>query len=62
MIYYWWFIKCVMGFGSVKDGSTCWFSKKFFDIHDFYVSKGGDGYPSSFYSYQCSRCEKEFYI
>lgn len=57
-----WFIKCLMGFGSVKDGSTCWFSNKFFDKHDYPISKGGDGYPAHFHEYECYCCHKKFYI
>lgn len=41
---------------------VCWFSRKFFDIHDYPVSMGGDGLPSHFHTYQCHRCKKEFTI
>ena len=58
----WWFIKCMLGFGTVSDGSVCWFSARFWDIHDYYQSRGGDGHPSHFYEYQCSRCGKKFFI
>jgi hypothetical protein len=30
---------------------TCWFSRKFWDIHYYPVACGGDGYPSHFYEY-----------
>jgi len=40
----------------------CWWSKHFFDIHDYHVGKGGDGFPSHFYEYKCNRCGKTFTI
>jgi hypothetical protein len=58
----WWAIKCLFGFGHVKDGSICWFSDKFFDVHDYHSSKGGDGIPSHFHVYRCSKCFKVFEI
>lgn len=56
------FVKCLLGFGSIKDDSICWFSNKFFDIHDYPINKGGDGTPSHFYVYKCSKCGKSFII
>lgn len=41
---------------------VCEFSKKFWDIHDYKIPKGGDGTPSHFYIYQCYNCGKEFGI
>ena len=59
----WWVIKCLFGFGSVEDGSICWFSKaKFLDAHDYPVHKGGDGEPQHWYTYTCHKCKKEFQI
>lgn len=40
----------------------CWFSRKFFDIHDYKESKGGDGTPMHFYTYTCWNCGKKFTI
>lgn len=40
----------------------CWFSRRFFDVHDYKKSKGGDGVPSHFYTYKCWKCGKEFRI
>ncbi len=40
-----WFVKCLLGFGSVLDGSVCWFSAKFFDVHDYKKRNGGDEVP-----------------
>lgn len=57
-----WFIKCILGQGKVTDNSLCWFSNKFFDIHDYFINKGGDGNPSHFHIYRCSNCKKEFVI
>lgn len=58
----WWFMKGWLGFHGIKDGSTCWFSAHFFEVHDYHEKKGGDGYPMHFYNYTCSRCGKEFFI
>lgn len=58
----WWTIKCLFGFGSVKDGSVCWYSKIFYDIHDYHKHKGGDGVPCHFYTYHCSECDETFTI
>lgn len=58
----WWFIKCLFGFGTIADGSICWFSEEFFDVHDYKVEKGGDGTPSHFYKYTCPNCAKKFGI
>lgn len=41
---------------------VCWFSHKFFDIHDYKIGFGGDGIPSHFYEYTCSNCGEKFYI
>lgn len=58
----WWIIKGFLGFSSVHDGSTCWFSYNYFDVHDYPESKGGDGTPSHFYTYTCPRCNTPFSI
>lgn len=51
---------------SVKPGRVirfvCWFSRKFFDIHDYYESRGGDGIPTHFYIYTCWHCGRRFQI
>lgn len=62
MVKLYWLIKCFFGFGSIKDGSTCWFSKKFFDVHDYIKTKGGDGIPTHFYKYTCPKCKTKFSI
>ena len=41
---------------------VCWFSRKFFNIHDYPRSYGGDGYPSHFYTYRCWNCGRKFGI
>ncbi len=58
----WYAIICPLGFGSIHNGSICWFSKKFFDVHDRPKKKGGDGHPNRFSRYICSNCGKEFSI
>jgi hypothetical protein len=41
---------------------VCWFSARFWDIHDYFVHAGGDGTPSHFYDYHCWNCGKKFNI
>lgn len=41
---------------------VCWFSRRFWDIHDFTKNHGGDGTPSHFYVYRCWNCGKAFEI
>ena len=41
---------------------VCWFSAKFWDIHDYLEQCGGDGTPSHFYDYHCWNCGKKFNI
>jgi hypothetical protein len=65
MIKIWWFIKCLFGFGSVEDGSICWFSSGvpwLFDVHDYPKDKGGDDIPCCFHEYECHKCGKKFGI
>lgn len=57
-----WFLRGLLGLSSVWDYSTCWFSSKFFDVHDYKTDKGGDGTPSHFHEYTCSVCGKRFTI
>jgi hypothetical protein len=40
----------------------CWFSRRFWDIHDYQKEKGGDGVPSHFKTYKCWNCDQEFEI
>lgn len=56
------FIKCLFSFGSIKDNSICWFSAKFWDIHDYKINQGGDGYPTHFFEYTCPNCLTKFTI
>ena len=51
----WWFIKCITGFDNVIDGSTCWFSRKFWDVHDYYSDKGGDDTACHIHTYKIGR-------
>lgn len=39
----------------------CWFSSKFFDIHDYFDGKEFKD-PAHFYDYECERCGKKFTI
>jgi hypothetical protein len=53
-------LKVILGFGKIPD--VCVMSKGRFDFHDYPKNKGGDGYPSHFYTYKCWNCGKEFTI
>ena len=57
-----WYVKGFLGLGTVDDGFICWFSRKFWDIHDYHEFTGGDGIPEHFRIYKCSNCGKEFII
>ena len=41
---------------------VCWFSQKFYDIHDYPTRDGGDGIPSHFHEYRCWNCGNRFTI
>ena len=56
------FIKGLFGFHCVEEGSTCLFSNRFWDIHDYFVVLGGDGEAKHFHTYRCWKCRKEFTI
>lgn len=58
----WYIFLVTFHMATVENGATCWFSKTFWDVHDFYVDCGGDGWPSHFYEYKCWKCGKEFII
>lgn len=47
---------------SIKDDSTCKLSQKYWNVHDYNLSKGGDGQPSHFHEYNCSKCGEKFEI
>lgn len=53
-------LKVVLGFGKIPD--ICIMSNGRLDFHDYPKNKGGDGYPSHFYTYKCRNCGKEFTI
>ena len=57
---FFWFLLCVIGLG--RGPMVCWFSERYFDIHDYKKHKGGDGTPSHFYTYICQWCGKRFEI
>jgi hypothetical protein len=56
------FLRAIFGIHNIKDGTTCEISSKLWDVHDFYESKGGDGYPAHFMEYTCPNCGKKFSI
>jgi alpha-glucosidase (family GH31 glycosyl hydrolase) len=51
----WWPDFCRMKF-------RCWWSKYFWDVHDYHIGKGGDGIPTHFHEYTCQFCNKKFRI
>jgi len=55
-------LKGFLGTHNVNDASTCWFSRYFLDVHDYQESKGGNGYPIHYYTYECPTCGKKFLI
>lgn len=46
----------------IRVPDVCVFSALWWDIHDYPVSKGGDGMPSHFYQYTCWKCHHLFTI
>ncbi len=60
MRYLWWTILCALGLGGTP--AVCWFSLRFFNVHDYPARKGGDGQPTHFYTYHCTRCGSDFII
>ena len=56
----WW--KYLTNTHTVYDGSTCEFSKKFFNIHDYKIGRGGNGHPEHFHEYTCRECGNKFTI
>lgn len=56
-----WF-RAITGLHNVYNGTTCEISNELFDVHDYYIHRGGDGFPSHFYTYKCWNCGKEFII
>lgn len=59
---FWLQLRALFGWHNVDDGSTCEISRELFDVHDYPVEKGGDGYPSHFTPYYCHKCGKRFWI
>lgn len=55
-------MKILFGLGTINDGSICWFSRKFYDVHDYPLDKGGNGHPWHFYKYECPNCGAKFGI
>jgi hypothetical protein len=55
-------LRVLFGLHSVRDGSTCRLSREIRNVHDYPEHKGGDGTPSHFYTYKCSRCGQEFTV
>jgi hypothetical protein len=55
-------LRALTGFHNTEDGSTCEVSRVWWDVHDYFEHKGGDGYPSHFFHYDCTNCGTEFSI
>lgn len=57
----WFFIGLLLpNFVTIK--ICCWFSRHFYDIHDYTHNRGGDNVPYHFYTYTCHNCNKDFTI
>jgi transposase-like protein len=56
------FIRGVLGLHSIDDGSTCEFSRRFWDVHDYKVHKGGSGFLYHFEEYVCPACHETFTV
>ena len=41
---------------TIHKGELCEFSKRYWDIHDYPLSKGGDGISDHFKIYKCPYC------
>lgn len=54
--------KILFNIHNIKDRETCRLSEKYWDVHDYHANKGGDGKPSHFHHYSCSKCNKRFTI
>lgn len=46
----------------VNTDYICWFSSRFWDVHDYHKEFGGEGDPMCFYEYKCHNCGKKFGI
>ena len=55
------FFKGITGFDCIQDGSTCSFSKTWWDIHDYKYHKGGDGTIKPSKIYTCPVCKHQFH-
>jgi len=55
-------VKCLFNHHNINDGTTCEISRLFWDVHDYKITKGGDGVPRHFYIYVCPQCGKTFGI
>jgi hypothetical protein len=56
------FVLCALFSYFVPISWICWFSSKYWDVHDFYIHTGGDGIPFHFHTCRCWNCNKEFTI
>lgn len=54
--------KYLTGKLTIRDGSLCKFSKRFFDVHYYKVHQGGNGLKMINFVYTCPYCKKEFTI
>lgn len=54
--------KFLTGKLTIHKGELCEFSKRFWDIHDYPLNKGGTGTPDHYITYTCPFCKKEFKI
>ena len=55
-------IKYLTGKLTIKDGSLCEFSKRFWDIHGSKIKQPIDQLPEHYRTYECPYCKKQFTI
>ncbi|MFA5166690.1 MAG: hypothetical protein WC449_05395 [Candidatus Paceibacterota bacterium] len=55
-------LRALIGYHNIFNGTTCEISERLWDVHDYHVEKGGDGIPTHFHYYECPNCGNTFII
>lgn len=56
------YLRALLGWHNIYNLTTCNISEELWDVHDYPVSKGGDGFPLHMVHYTCPACRKRFMI